>query len=51
MDMVDSGDIIRYINAGSGQVERILFALDQLKNAMLGAKLLVLQLIKKKQAS
>lgn len=51
MDMVDSGDIIRYINSGAGQVERLLFALDQLKNAMLGAKLLFLQLVKKKQAS
>jgi len=44
-------EVSRYINCGVGQVERIVFAIDQMKNSMLGAKLLVLQLVKKKQAS
>ena len=44
-------DLNEFINGPDLQVERVIFAMDLLKSSLLGCKLLVVQLIKKRNAS
>ncbi len=48
---MEAKDMREFINSGQGQIERILYAIDQMKTSMIGVKILVLQLVKKKEAS
>ena len=44
-------DLQEFINGTDLQIERLIFTMDLLKSSLLGCKLLVLQLIKKRNAS